>query len=71
MARGGKRKGPPYLDEPDSKYVVIIDPWGMVNAQERKQMDVHRVGTWMRFMLREQGKGTDILVEAVYMRSTV
>jgi hypothetical protein len=71
MAKGGKKKGPPYLDEPDCKYVVIVDPWGMVNAQDRKEIDVHRVGAWIRFMLREQGNGTDIQAEAVYMRSTV
>lgn len=70
MAKG-KKKGPPYLDKPDCKYIVIIDPWGMANAQSRNEMDVHRVGTWVRFMLREQGRGTDILVEAVYMRRTV
>lgn len=72
MAKGGKKTGPPYLDHPDCKYIVIIDPWGMVSAKDRKEIDVHRVGAWIRFMLRTPDEpNQDILVEAVYMRSTV
>ena len=67
-----KKTGPPYLDIPDYKYIVIIDPWGMSNAKDRKQIDVDRVGAWIRFMLRNQAQdGRDILPEAVFMRGTV
>lgn len=67
-----KKTGPPYLDVPDCKYIVIVDPWGMSSARDRKQIDVDRVGAWIRFMLRDQGQnGRDILPEAVFMRGTV
>ena len=71
MAKGGKKKGPPY-DDPGSKYIVVIDPWGMGSAKERGQEDVNRLGSWVTFMLSEQSdRDKDILVEAVYMRQTV
>ena len=56
MAKGGKKKGPPYLDDPGRKYVVIIDPWGMDSAKNRSSGDVDRlpVGSWVSFMLHEQ-----------------
>lgn len=72
MPKGGKKTGPPYLDAPDCKYIVIIDPWGMSNPRDRKQIDVDYVGAWIRFMLRDQSKdGRDILPDAVFRRDTV
>jgi hypothetical protein len=69
-----KKKGPPYLDDPGCKYVVIIDPWGMESAKDRNQEDVNRLGSWIGFMLREQSGidgNSSISLEVVYMRRTV
>jgi len=72
MAKGGKKKGPPYLDDPGCKYLVVIDPWGMENANKRTHEDVNRLGSWVAFMLRGQNSDTnDVSLEAVYMRGTV
>jgi hypothetical protein len=72
MAKGSKKKGPPYLDDPGCKYIVIIDPCGMDSTKDRSQEDVNRLGSWIVFMLREQSdRHGDVSVEAVYMRRTV
>ena len=72
MAKGGKKKGPPYLDDPGCKYVVIIDPWGMDSTKNRSSGDVDRLGSWVSFMLREQRTPEkEVLLEVVYMRGTV
>ena len=69
MAKGSKKKGPPYLDDPGCKYIVVIEPCGMDSAKDRNQEDVNRLGSWISYMLHEQDRGTSI--DAVYMRSTV
>ena len=69
MPKGGsKKKGPPYLDDPGCKYVVVIDPWGMNGAGNRDKGDVDRLGCWVQFMLREQ---LGVSLEVVYKRGTV
>ena len=71
----GKKKGPPYTDIPDCKFVVVVCPWGMRDPGKRSVPDYNRLGVWMRYMLRGQRKGLnsedDIQVDAVYARNTV
>lgn len=75
MGKGGKKKGPPYLEEPPAKYLVIEHPWGMKSGKERAQRCVDNLGAWVRYMLRHLNDDGDpkhdILVEVIYMRSTV
>ena len=61
-----KAKGPPYLNKPDEKYVVIVNPWGM---NKRDQFNVDCLGAWLRAVF-----GFDpekMQVECVYMMGTV
>lgn len=64
-----KSKGPPYNNKPEERFVVIVKPWGVKPATQRKQFDIDVLGAWMRAAF-----GFDQLisqVEAVYTMSTV
>lgn len=70
-----KKKGPPYTDIPECKYIVVVYPWGMMDAGKRRGSDYDRLGVWIRSMLRGQRKGIraedELQVEVVYARNTV
>lgn len=70
-----KKKGPPYTDIPECKYVVVVHPWGMLDAGKRSQKDHDRLGFWIRSMLRGQRRGVraedELQVEVTYTRNTV
>ncbi|TDL22915.1 hypothetical protein BD410DRAFT_182752 [Rickenella mellea] len=60
---GRKGKGPPYLNPPDEKYVVVMNPWGLKTPRMRVQRDADIVGAWMRAVFGfEPG-----LIERVFM----
>ncbi|OBZ76263.1 hypothetical protein A0H81_03623 [Grifola frondosa] len=47
-----KKKGPPYVDDPGCKYVVIDDPWpGHASGKDRGQDYFNRLGAWVWYML--------------------
>lgn len=70
-----KKKGPPYTDIPECKFIVVVSPWGMMQPSKRVQIDYDRLGVWVRLMLRGQRKGNkaedDLQAEVVYARNSV
>jgi hypothetical protein len=61
--------GPPYLNPPPEKYIVISEPWGMPTAHQRTLADFERVGGWVRRMLMEQSG--ELVPEVLYHKRTV
>jgi hypothetical protein len=62
----GKRKGPPYSDPDDCKYIVVANPWGMNQAGSRGQRCVNNLGAWLNRMFDRMGTA-----DVVYMRDKV
>ncbi|PCH41365.1 hypothetical protein WOLCODRAFT_24692 [Wolfiporia cocos MD-104 SS10] len=47
-----KKKGPPYEDDPECKYIVIEDPWpGKLHGKARDAPYWRWLGAWVYFML--------------------
>ncbi|TFY79203.1 hypothetical protein EWM64_g4808 [Hericium alpestre] len=63
MAKGGK-KGPPYTEEPEYKYIVITRPYGM-KPTNRDKGDIDRVASWVCLMFNDVSA-----VEAVWTMNT-
>ena len=62
-----KKKGPPYLDDPECKYVVIQNPWPSGRAgAARDDAYYQEVGAWMRYALNKAA-----YVDTVYSQNTV
>lgn len=52
MAKKSKKKGPPYDDDPECKYIVIEDPWpGDKIGRDRGEIFWNKLGAWIYFML--------------------
>jgi hypothetical protein len=62
----GRKKGPPYGEPDDCKYIVVDNPWGMNQAGSRRQDCVDNLGAWLNRMF--DGDGT---ADIVYMRDRV
>lgn len=62
-----KKKGPPYLDDPECKYIVIQNPWPPGrHGFQRNEGFYQEVGAWMRYALNKAA-----YAETVYSVNTV
>ncbi|GBE79400.1 hypothetical protein SCP_0205980 [Sparassis crispa] len=66
-----KKKGPPYKDDPQCKYIVIDDPWpGNLTGKERNNYYYNWIGAWVFFMLGKKA-GEPICIYSVNTRREV
>lgn len=62
-----KKKGPPYLDDPECKYIVIENPWPHgKSGGARDDTYYQEVGAWLRYALNKP-----VYPETIYSRNTV
>ncbi|GJE84906.1 hypothetical protein PsYK624_009820 [Phanerochaete sordida] len=61
-----KKKGPPYVDDPECKYVVVENPWPSIHYNAARNSDYYQeVGTWLRYALNKAA-----YPETIYSRKT-
>ncbi|CCM02815.1 uncharacterized protein FIBRA_04927 [Fibroporia radiculosa] len=68
----GKKKGPPYVEEPDYTYIVICDPWpGDKSGKDRSELYYKFIAAWVWFMLGKSDSGWPEVIFSVHTRTDV
>ncbi|KAF8058647.1 hypothetical protein FPV67DRAFT_1523224 [Lyophyllum atratum] len=66
MAKGKKAKVLKKYKAPDSKYIVVVDPWGV--STQHKSYTINNIAAWFELMIRDDYPGED--VKTVFTQGT-